>query len=231
VDVVADDKPVTVVGLSFVAGVNTLLEVVLGDLDLLRGQLVVVIGIEVEVGNDVTKISHDFLACLGARRVRRAHVGRVLADDIADSHLVLDHLVVNLFPGDCTEVLVGPCVRGDLVTVVVHLLDNTCPVLVNGTLSNVVTSDEESGMSSSCLELAHNAFGVDVWTIVVRDSNGPWVVADVDTKTTVRDASKLGSVVVAGACSSRSLVGVCRTINKLLIVQEIEYSYHTQGQS
>lgn len=219
----ADDKPVTVVWVSGVTGINALLEVVLGDLDLLGSQLVVVIGIEVEVRHDVTEIGHDFLAASSARRVRWAHVGRVFADDVANSHLVLDHLVVSLLLGDFAEILVGPCVRGDLMAIVVHILDDACPVFVNGALADVVASDEEGGVGSSCLELFHNTLGIDVGTIVVGDCNGSRIVADVDAPTAVGNASKLRAGVVPGACSSRSLIGVCRTISNMFTVQSIDY--------
>jgi hypothetical protein len=222
-NVVADDKPVTIVWVSAVTGVNAILEVVLGDLDLLWGQLVVVIGIEIEVGNDVAEILHDILAVIIAGRVRWAHVGWVFADDVTDSHLVLDHLVVSLLFGNKTEVLVRPSVGGHLMAVVVHLLDDTRPVLINGTLTDVVTSDEESGMGSTCFELGHNVLCVDVWTIVVGDRNRSRVVADVYASTAVRDGSLLGTDIIAGACSGRSLVGVCITISKLIIVEGIEY--------
>jgi hypothetical protein len=48
VDVVADGKSVTIKWAG-VTGVNAVLEVVLGDLNLLGCQLVVVVGIEIEV--------------------------------------------------------------------------------------------------------------------------------------------------------------------------------------
>jgi len=117
----------------------------------------------------------------------------------------------------------GPCVRSDLVAVVVHLLDDTRPVLVDGALADVVTSDEERGVGSSCLEQFHNAFSVNVWTIVVGDGNGSRVVADVDAPTAIRNASELWARVVAGACSSRSLVGVCCTISNTFNMQSTGY--------
>lgn len=96
-DVVGDGERVSVE----TGGVDALLEVVLGDLDLLLGKLVVVIGVEIERGNNVSKSLHIFLAlCTLACRVRRAHIGRVFADDVADSHFVPDHLVNPLLMGD-----------------------------------------------------------------------------------------------------------------------------------
>jgi hypothetical protein len=160
------------------------------------------------------------LTVVVAGRVRWAHVGRVFADDVANRHLVLDHLVVDLFLGDETKILMGPGVRSDLVAVVVHLPDDACPVLVNCTLADVVTSDEESGVASSCLELAHNIFGVDVWAIVVGDCYGSGVVANVDASSAVGNTSKLGAVIVAGACSSRCLIGVCSTVSNVTAVVE-----------
>jgi hypothetical protein len=160
------------------------------------------------------------LTVIIAGRVRWAHVGGVFADDVANRHLVLDHLVVGLLLGDGTKVLVGPGVRSDLVAVVVHLLDDACPVLVNCTLADVVTRNEESGVASSCLELAHNIFSVDVWAIVVGDCHGPGVVANVDATSAVGNTSKLGAGIIAGACSSRSLIGVCSTISNMTAVVE-----------
>ena len=98
--------------------------------------------------------------------------------------------------------------RSDLMAVVVHLLDNASPVLIDSTLSNVVSSDEESGMGSPRLEQLHHSLGVDVWAIIESNGNSAGVVADVDTLTTIGNASELRASIVTGACSSRGFVGI-----------------------
>jgi hypothetical protein len=101
-------------------------------------------------------------------------------------------------------------VRSDLVAVVVHHLDNASPVFINGTLAEVVSSDEESGVCSPCFELFHYTFGVDVWAIVVSNGDHTGVVADIYTRAAIGNASKLGTSVATSACSGRGLVGTIR---------------------
>ena len=96
--------------------------------------------------------------------------------------------------------------RSDLVAVIIHLLDNTSPVLIDGALSKVVTGDEESGMGSSRLKQLHHTLSVNVRAIIVSDSDRTGIVADVDALTTVGNASKLGTKIIASACTSRGLV-------------------------
>jgi hypothetical protein len=96
--------------------------------------------------------------------------------------------------------------RSDLVAVVVHPLDNASPVLINGTLAEVVSSDKESGVCSPRFELFHYSFGVDVWAIVVCNGDHTGVVADIYTRTAIGNASKLGTSVATSACSGRGLV-------------------------
>jgi hypothetical protein len=104
--------------------INTILEVVLGSLDLLLCELVVVISVEIERGHNIAERGHVSLtsSCF-ACRVWWAHVGGVFADDVSDGHFVLDHLVDTLLVCDLVEVLVRPCVTGDLVALGVHLRD------------------------------------------------------------------------------------------------------------
>lgn len=193
---------------SWVGAVNSIAEVVLSGLDLDGSELVVVIGIQVEVGDDVAKPLENILADAVARRVRRTHVGRVFADDVADSHLVLDHLVVDLSLGDLGEILVGPSVRSDLVTLGDHTLDDTAPLLINRTFADVDTGNEEGGLEASRSELVQNLVSVDVWAVIVSDGNGSWLAASVNTTTTVRNATLLRASIVASAGSSRGLVGI-----------------------
>jgi hypothetical protein len=97
VDIVGDGKCVTV----GTGEINSFLEVVLGSLDLLLCELIVVIGVKIERGDDVTESFQVSLARRSiASRVRRTHVGGVFSDDVAERHFVLDHLVEALLGGD-----------------------------------------------------------------------------------------------------------------------------------
>lgn len=151
-DVVSDGEAVARGG-SALGLVEDALEVVLGDLDV--GELVVVIRVEVEVRDDVAESLQHVLAGSVAGRVGRAHVGRVLSDDVADGHLVLDHLVVSLSIGDDTEILVRPGVAGYLVALGDHSLDDVGPLRggVDGALADIDTGDEKSGLESVLSEL------------------------------------------------------------------------------
>jgi len=189
-------------------GVKNPLEVILGDLDV--GELVVVIRVQVEVADDVSQVLQYSLAGGVARRVRRTHVCRVLSDNVADGHLVLDHLVVALRISDDAEILVGPCVGCDLVALGNHALDHVGPLrcAVNGALAKVDTSHEESSLKASSSELVEDAVGVNVWTVVVGDGDCSSLLAGIDTATSVCDIALLRTRVVACASSTRSFVGI-----------------------
>lgn len=197
VDIVTDGQPLRR-GSRGTVGSDVALEVVLGVLNLVDIILVVVIGIHIEVGNVVAEIGQVLLAtrlsC--AARVRRAHVGRDLANNVAESHLVLPHLLLTVSGGDGAQVQVGPGVRCDLVTLGVHALDSS-GVLggdVDLTLVDVVASDEESGLSAVGLEDIHDVLGVLLlWAIIVGQSNCARGNAVVDTSATVCDVADLST--------------------------------------
>lgn len=191
-----------------VGSVDGVAEVVLSDLDPLTSELVVVIGVKIEVRNDISESLQDVLANSVARRVGRAHVGRVFANDVANGHLILDHLVVDLSLSDCGKILVGPGVGSDLVAVGDHTPDDSLPLLVDSTLADVVTGDEEGGLEASSGELVKNLVSVDVWAVVVGDGNGSSLATGVDTGTAVSDVALLRASIIASAGSSRGLVGV-----------------------
>jgi hypothetical protein len=153
VDIVGDGKGVAVGS----GEINSILKVVLGSLDLFLGKLVVVISVKVERGDDITESLQVSLASRSiASGVRRTHVCGVFSDDVAKRHFVLDHLVEALLGGNLIEVLVGPSVTGDLMTVGVHLGDNVPPVFIDSALADVVTGHEESCVRVASFELSHD---------------------------------------------------------------------------
>ena len=106
-----------------------------------------------------------------------------------------------------------PGVGSDLVTLGFHALDDSGPLLIDSTLANVVTGDEEGSLESGSIELVKNLVSVDVWAIIVGDSNGAFLLARIDTGTTIRNTSLHRTSVVASRCSSRGLVGItARTV-------------------
>jgi hypothetical protein len=107
VDVVADGKPVTT-SVTDIARVDSVLEFVLGVLNQLRSEVQVVRSVKVKVRYDVSKLSHNVLAICATGAVGRPHVSGVFAENVTDSHLVLDHLVVDLLPSNGGEILMGP---------------------------------------------------------------------------------------------------------------------------
>ena len=106
-----------------------------------------------------------------------------------------------------------PGVGSDLVTLGFHALDDSGPLLIDSTLADVVTGDEEGSLESGSIELVKNLVSVDVWAIIVGDSNGAFLLARIDTGTTIRNTSLHGTSVVASGSSSRGLVGItARTV-------------------
>lgn len=106
------------------------------------------ISVQIEIGHNVSKISHIIRAtgCGRASGVGRPHIGREFANDVADGHLVLDHLVNTLLLGDLVEILVRPCVTSDLVAFGDHAADHSRPglgLVIDGAFSNVDTGNEE----------------------------------------------------------------------------------------
>lgn len=194
-DVVSNDKCVTVrAGLD-----HAVAEVVLSLLDLLRSKLIVVVSVEIERSDDIAELLHVVHAgLLDASRVRWTHVGWVLADDVADGHLVLDHLVVTLCAGDLVKVLVRPSMTSDLVAILVHLRNCVSPGvgLIDRTFADVVTGNKESGVGATVLKLLHDFFSVYVWAIIVSNGNGLGLQALSNAPTTILNVSKLATVVV-----------------------------------
>jgi hypothetical protein len=205
VDVVRNGKCVTIGA----GGIDAILEVILRSLYLLLGQLVVVVCVQVKRGDHVAERSHVCLACSGvACRVRGSHVGGVFSDDVADSHLILYHLIITLILGDLVKILVGPGVTGNLVALGVHVGNNAAPVLVDCTLAIVIASNEESGLRVLCSELRHDLLSVDIWAVVIGDGNGLGLQALADTDATICDSAELGASIILSGCSDRGLVSI-----------------------
>ena len=144
---------------------------VFGVLDLCRQRVQVVLSIEIKVDAVVAKGFHVRLA---ARRgvalgVGRAHIGWVFADDVGKGALVLAHLGFAHIRRDVLEGIVGPGVRGDLVALGNHTLNDRGVGSggVDRTLSKVVAGDEKGCVEAELLEYVEKLAGIKVWAIVI----------------------------------------------------------------
>lgn len=100
-DIMSNGEPF-VVGRSRAACSDAITEVVLSGLDLGRVVLVVIVGINFEVCNVISESSQvGFAAGLSSTAgVGRAHVGGEVSNNVANGHLVLDHLGLTISGGD-----------------------------------------------------------------------------------------------------------------------------------
>lgn len=146
----------------------------------------------------VAKVSHVLLtARLGsAAGVGRTHVGGDFANDVTQSHLVLNHLVVAILRGDGAQVQMSPGVRSKLVAFRVHTLDDLGEFRsdVDLALADVVTSDEEGSFGVVGSHDIKNVASENLLgAVIVGESNGSWFGTAVDTVAAIFDISWLGT--------------------------------------
>lgn len=179
VDIVGDRQPRIGRRITRIDGVG---KVVLCVLDQVRGDIVVVVGVEVEVSDVVSKLFHGGHACRGAARVRRPHVRGNEADDVAHRRLELVHLRPSLLFGQGREVGMRPGVRGQLVPGRLHLFDHGVPggSGVDRALGIVDARDEEGGFGAVVCEDVEHGVRVDVGAVVVGQGDVAGVHAIVD---------------------------------------------------
>lgn len=131
-------------------------------------------------------------ALSSARRVWGTHVCRDDTDNVTDCHLVFIHLVLALSRSDIAQIWMGPGVRGDLMSLVVHtpfilLLLYFCGVqvirdsldyswprktsIVDFSFTVVVASDHERSLGIVSSQQIQDVVGVDIWTIIECQSH------------------------------------------------------------
>ena len=79
---------------------------------------------------------------------------------------------------------------------------------VDSTFANVDTGDKECCLEAIAGELVKDSVGVDVWAIIVCDSDSARGLASVDATASVCDVALLWASVIASAGAARGLVGV-----------------------
>lgn len=73
--------------------------------------------------------------------------------------------------------------------------------IVNGSLSKVVSSDEESSLHIKLLELVKHVVGVDIRSIIISNGNRSGYLARIDSLATVGNGAELGTREVASVVS------------------------------
>ena len=102
-------------------------------------------GVEVRADDVVAKRVHDVEARRAAREVRRPHVCRRLADDAHERRLELRHLGGDLRVAQGRQVRVVPRVRGDLVALGHHALDQGALAAAGDVVGAPVPAVQEKG--------------------------------------------------------------------------------------
>jgi len=176
----------------------------------------------------IAKIGHILLAARlrSAVGVRRSHIGREEAKNVAQCHFVAVHVLLPLGTCKVRQMGMSPSMGCNLMSLVVCSLDGRSPRksgIINLSFSVVVASDEESCLSIVLLQYVQDMLGIDVRAVIVSNGNGSSHCAIVDTSSTIQDVTKLGSrngrstgtrwdlVVVASRCEVE-LTTRCRTV-------------------
>lgn len=116
------------------------------------GIVLPVVGVEVPERNGLASDTSDFLNHVIVVSVGRTDECRICASDLHDCLFNEPELVVELVPVQGVKVLVRPGVRGDLVALVVGILDTSGLVFVvdAASFATPVVSIEEEGSLASC---------------------------------------------------------------------------------
>jgi len=116
----------------------------------------------------VPQITHRGYAGGVAGRIRRTHICRKETKNITESHFKLNHLATADGLGQGGEIGMRPGVRGNLVTVGVHLLDHVrpCGGSVDCTLSIVDTGNVECSLCIVGVQKIDHGICVHTWAII-----------------------------------------------------------------
>lgn len=114
--------------------------------------------------------------------IRRAHVGRVLANHIRDSSFVLDHLLFPHVRRYARQAVMRPGMRGDLVTFTDHAPEQAWPGGrgIDLTFSQIVPGHEERCREAILFEEVEEFGRINIWTIIICQSHHVRLGAAVD---------------------------------------------------
>lgn len=160
----------------------------------------------------ISKSCKKFAASCVTFRIRWSHVSWEIAQDVVESHFVVDHLVLEHRRAQRCEILMGPSVRCDLMSFSNHPLDHSCPLCssINWALSKVVSSDHESRLCSINSKLVQKIGSVIIRSIIKSERNISWVYTIVNSSSSICNRTKLCSSDRSGGGSRRLDVGIAK---------------------
>jgi hypothetical protein len=208
-DVMTNGEPFVTLLSSSTVLCDKALESVFRRLNFFRCVLVIVIGVNVEVGDVIAEISHVLLTTRrgSAARVRRTHVCWDFSEDVSQGHLVHPHLVLAIEGGNLAEVEMRPSVGSNLVTFRVYTFDNICMLDINLALVDVGSSHEEGGLGVVALQEVKDVIGEGcLGTIIVRKSHSARCFTLKDAITAIWDRANLVTRNRRGVRAGRGVV-------------------------
>lgn len=95
---------------------------------------------------------------------REKHSRWIFTNDVVESHLVLNHLLLSKFTRDVLQRVMRPSVRGDLMSILNHSLDQTWIGVsdIDLPFAIIVSSDEESCMETGLVQDVKKLRSVEV---------------------------------------------------------------------
>lgn len=154
---------------------------ILGTLDQKGRWVEVVLSVQIKKHSMVTKGLHIRPATrlLRTLRKRRAHIGRPLANNVIEGHLILHHLLNARCLVDVVQGIMRPRMRRDLMTFRNHAFDQARVWVcgIDGTFPIVIARHEECCSETVLLQNIQELGSVDVWTVVVGKCHHIWFYA------------------------------------------------------
>lgn len=140
--------------------------------------MIIVISVQVERADYVAEGCHIGLAPRSsiAPGIGWSHIHGKLPQNIGQSHLVPEQLVVALLRSDSVQVFVSPYMTGYLVALGVHPLNDGLPrsSFIDRAFGQVVASDEKRCFGTVLCEESQKGISVEPWAIIVSDGHSSW---------------------------------------------------------
>ncbi len=143
-----------------------------------------VIAVDLEADNMISEVSHVVHATgiMRAVDIGRPHEGRILANDVGNGSLGLEHLLHALLRGYGVHIWMRPAVGRNLMTSIVQHANESGRLVVLIKLSSAIciAGDEERCVRVGVAEDLLESEVVDGGTVVEGESNCAWLGAMID---------------------------------------------------
>lgn len=152
------------------------------------------LAVNIIVHDMIAHVREHVLSSVVALRVRGPHICWEKAQNISKSHFIVVHLIFLLLNCQGSQVLVRPCVAGDLVTGFMHALEELGIAgrnVVYLAFAHVVSSNEERCLGIILVQNIENVLCIDIRPVVKRQSNMALVCAEINTGSSVADIAEV----------------------------------------